>query len=276
VPKVALGSTSMHTHVPSVSVVMSVWNGLPHVHDAVRSILGQTFSDFELIVIDDGSTDGSGAALAGVTDDRLRLYRHPENLGLTKRLNEAIGYARGRYIARMDADDECHPERFARQVAFLDTHPSVGLVGSFCKSVGIDGRVADWVYPTDDAHIRAEMVRRNPFVHSSVMIRACALDAVGRYDESLRYVQDYELWGRLASRFEVANIAEFLVTRHESRGSVTLSDDLAWARFKAHAMAQLSVIRSLRRPLASIWLAEHVLWYVKYSLTRRLSSGSPR
>ena len=252
---------------------MSAWNGMPYVNAAIGSILSQTFCDFELIVIDDGSTDGTGEALAAYQDSRLRLYRRRQNAGLTKRLNEAIRLARGRYIARMDTDDVSSPERFERQVAFLDSHPNVALVGSFCRSVALSGRIEKWVYPTDDAHIRATLLRRNPFVHSSVVMRRTALDAVGLYNESLRYVQDYDLWGRIAANFQVANIPEFLITRIERVDSVTLADDIAWARFTAHAAAQLSVIRSLNRPLAAVWLIEHALWFAKDTLVRRFSSG---
>ena len=253
---------------------MSVWNALPYVHEAVRSILDQTCRDFEFIVIDDGSTDGTGEALEHYDDTRLQVHRRQQNVGLTKRLNEAIRLARGKYIARMDADDVSHRERFEKQVAFLDAHPDVALVGTFCRSVQPGGRVEEWVYPTADERIRAEMVRRNPFVHGSVVMRRAALDAVGFYNESLRYVQDYDLWGRIAAKFQTANLPEFLVSRHERPNSITLSGDIAWARFRAHAAAQLSVIRSLNRPLAAIWLIEHVLWYAKDTVVRRFSSRS--
>src|SRR5690349_12551287 len=115
---------------------MSVYNDARFLPHAVESILAQSFEDFEFLVIDDGSTDASGAYLCGLTDGRVRLIRNPSNLGLTRSLNVGLGAARGTFVARMDADDVALPQRLARQVQFLRTHPKVGIVG--CSRTLID------------------------------------------------------------------------------------------------------------------------------------------
>ena len=111
---------------------MGVYDGLPYVRDAVRSVLGQTYKDFELLVIDDCSTDGTAAELERVADgdDRLRIVRNDENVGLTRSLNRGLDEARGEYVARHDADDRSAPERLARQVAYLNANPDVAVVGT--------------------------------------------------------------------------------------------------------------------------------------------------
>ena len=228
--------------VPAVSVLMSVHNGAPWVADAVRSVLTQTAGDLELIVIDDGSTDATPEILARVGDARLRVERQAR-LGLTRSLNRALGLARGALVARLDADDLAVPERFARQRAFLDAHPDVGLLGTGAREVDAAGReVAVVVPPADDAAIRRTLIRRNPFVHSSVMLRREAVLRVGGYDETLPVAQDYDLWMRLSRVTRLANLPEPLVVRRllPGRVSAVRDDD----RLRAEGRLRWRAVRS--------------------------------
>lgn len=126
---------------PTISILLPAWNAEQTLDLALRSLLGQTFEDFEVLVLDDGSTDGTVAVANGIADPRVRVIEDGRRLGLARRLNLGIDLARGRYIARMDADDVSFPERFARQVGFLDAHPDVDLVG--CRAVAFrsDGEI---------------------------------------------------------------------------------------------------------------------------------------
>jgi glycosyltransferase involved in cell wall biosynthesis len=196
-----------------VSVVMAVYNDARSVRAAVRSILEQTFSDFEFVIVDDGSTDGTGAILDELAraDGRIKLLRNAQNLGQTLALNRGIEAASGCYIARMDADDLSLAERLARQVAFLEVHSEVGLLGTRALIVNRHGRplhVLD--YPTDDESIRARMMARSSFCHGAVMMRRAALEAVGPYRPAFRLAQDMDLWLRIAERFRVANLPDVL------------------------------------------------------------------
>lgn len=198
---------------PRVSVLMSVRDGMPWLESAVASILGQTLADLELIVLDDGSRDGTGRFLASLHDVRLRVV-HQSPVGLTASLNRALGLARAPLIARLDADDYAVPERLARQVAFLDAHPDVGVLGSAAREVDREGREVEVVRPPlDDVTIRRTLIRRNPFVHSTVVVRRAVLDRAGAYDERLTVAQDYDLWMRLAAVTRLANVPDTLVTR---------------------------------------------------------------
>lgn len=125
---------------PSITVALSVFNGGRTLESAVRSIVEQTFTDWQLLIFDDGSTDGAIDALPFLKDSRILVVRDGKNLGLSKRLNQAINMARGRYFARMDHDDFCHPERFARQVAFLAQHPEVDLLATRCTTMDETGK----------------------------------------------------------------------------------------------------------------------------------------
>jgi glycosyltransferase involved in cell wall biosynthesis len=206
---------------PVVSVVLSVHNGAVELPAAIESILAQTFADFELIVINDASTDGTAAVLDGVRDPRLRVVKQREP-ALTVAVNRGIALARGRYIARHDHDDVSKPARFAKQVAFLDANPDFALVGTRADIwVGNEptGRAHD--HPCDCAALRFELLFQNPFVQSSVMIRKAAIDAVGGYttDSTRERAEDYELFSRLARRYQVANIPERLTIYREVPGS---------------------------------------------------------
>ena len=202
---------------PDVSVVLSVRNGGNDLPKAVATILEQTFANFELIAIDNGSVDQTAQFLDNLTDPRVRVYHHAE-AGLAGALNRGISLARGRYIARQDHDDWADRTRLEKQVRFLDQHPEHGLVGTRAEIWIGDrrtGRFHD--HPTEDGALRFELLFNNPFVHSSVMMRKAALDQVGVYttDPARQPPEDYELWSRIARRFRVANLSERLTIYRE-------------------------------------------------------------
>lgn len=202
---------------PTVSVVLSVRNGGVDLPKALETILTQSFTDFELIAINNGSTDGTREFLDQIADPRVRVY-HQEDQGLAAALNRGISLARGRYIARQDHDDWALPTRIAQQVAFLDANPDHALVGTRAEVwVGNSptGRFHD--HPTEDGDLRFALLFNNYFVHSSVMMRKAALDQVGVYttDRSRQPPEDYELWSRIARRFRVANLPERLTIYRE-------------------------------------------------------------
>lgn len=207
---------------PLVTVVMSVYNGERHLRASVDSVLAQTFSDFEFIIIDDGSTDRTRAVLDSYSDPRIRVYSQ-RNCGLAPSLNRGISLARGRFIARQDADDVSHPERFAREVAFLGGNREVGLVGthvSFINDKGIEFGV--WRPPQSHERIREEFFREGSgFCHGSVMVRKACLDEVGTYREKFRCAQDYDLWVRISERHRVANIGEILYQFRRWPGTIS-------------------------------------------------------
>ena len=207
---------------PLVSVLMSVHNDLQYLRESVDSILNQTFSDFEFILIDDGSTDGSGNLLKCVSDPRVKLLVNPSNIGLTASLNLGLDLARGKYLARMDADDISEPLRLQRQVEFLEAHPQIGIVGCSRHVIDEAGKtVAIAPALEDDLAIRWKCLMGNPFAHPTVMIgRQLLLEHSLRYDPSFRTAQDYELWTRLLPCTEAANLSEPLL-RYRLRNGIS-------------------------------------------------------
>jgi glycosyltransferase involved in cell wall biosynthesis len=200
---------------PTVSVVMSVFNGERFVAEAIESILNQTFRDFEFIIIDDGSSDGTADILARYqkADNRMVLHHHP-NQGQVPSLNIGCGLARGRYIARIDADDVALPERFERQVDYLERNPQVALVGSSIINIDEMGRnLSAWPLPTNNQEIQERLfaLRDIPFCHVTLVFRTEAFRTVNGYRRAFAPAEDYDLWLRMAERWQLANLPEPLV-----------------------------------------------------------------
>jgi glycosyltransferase involved in cell wall biosynthesis len=247
---------------PRVSVVMSAYNAERALRPAVESILGQSFRDFEFIVIDDGSRDATASILEQYADPRLQVVRQ-ENRGLTASLNRGVALSTGEYVARMDADDVAHPDRFREQVAFLDAHPDVGVVGTAYEEIDADGRIIGHrIFPTDDAALRRVLIRYNPFFHSSVMIRRRILAEVGPYDEARSLlVEDYELWFRVARVTRIANLPAMLMQRRYSGENLSLAREteqlrqgvrLRWRVLRRGDYPLSAAIHLLRPALVSV------------------------
>ena len=209
---------------PDVSVVMSVYNGGPFLGQAIESILGQSHSDFEFIVIDDGSSDDSADTIASYRDARLRVVRHTENAGLATRLNEGFALASGRYIARMDADDVSLPDRLARQIKFMKAHAYVGACGTWVDVAG-DGVSQRWEYPASHKAIHARLLFDCAMAHPTVMFDRIRLQKARlSYDSSYPCAQDYDLWCRAVEDLSLANLPEVLLVRRLHAGQVGRRD----------------------------------------------------
>lgn len=192
----------------NVSVLMPVFNNESTVKEAIYSILNQTMSEFELIVVDDGSTDRSVEEISAIRDGRLRLLRNPGK-GLAVALNHGLREARGGFIVRMDADDRSVPIRLERQIGFLTNNPSVDLCGTHVRTFGAVEE--ELLMPENHPEIAATLLFGTPFVHPTVAFRRSVPDEGFFYNEDFELAQDYELWARVVPRFRCANLPEFLL-----------------------------------------------------------------
>ena len=208
--------TANRSASPRVTVLMSAFNSAAYIDAAIGSILSQTFTDLELLIVDDGSTDATREKIAAWSDHRIRVVHNESNIGLTRSLNRGLAVARGVFIARQDADDVSHPERVARQVEFLENHPNVTVVGTQVRYIDAGGRriaAAPWPKSTSNFAIRWQLLFDSPFVHTTVMFRrATVWDELRGYDERFVTSQDFELWSRVAAAsHEMRNLADTLV-----------------------------------------------------------------
>lgn len=212
---------------PKVSVLMSVYNGSQYLREAVDSILNQTFTNFEFIIIDDCSTDNSWEILTNFADRdaRIVLIKNQENCGLTKSLNKGLDIARGEYIARQDDDDVSYLDRLHKQVAYLDSHPSIAFVSTGVDYINENGNFLwNYIPEVDPVALRWNLFFKNTIRHSTAFWRRELINQeVGDYDSSFTYSQDYDLWIRIAEKFLIATLPEALVKLRWHEKSITLT-----------------------------------------------------
>ena len=194
---------------PKVTVLMSVYNGEKYLQEAIDSILGQTFKDFEFLIINDGSTDKTGEILKSYNDPRIKIINNEKNIGLTKSLNIGLRIAKGEYIARQDADDISMPERLEKEVEFLEQNRNIGVVGTDYLIINEKGKIVHIVKCLNcSRELKEKLLEGNQFGHGSVMLRKECIDKVGIYREEFKFAQDYDFCLRIAEVYDVANISE--------------------------------------------------------------------
>ena len=197
---------------PRVTVIMPVYNSENTLHESMQSILGQSYQDFEFIIIDDGSTDATYAILGdyAAQDARIILLRNEQNMRQSYCVNKGLALAQGQYVARMDADDISLPERLAKQVAFMDLHPEVGVCGTWIKFFGSHTHV--WRLPVDDDTIRCYMFYDSPVANPTSMVRRhLIVDHQLKYDSQYDPAEDYAFWAEAIKYTTFANLPEVLV-----------------------------------------------------------------
>ena len=260
---------------PRVSVAISTWNRAHLLGRAIRSALAQTFEDFELFVVDDGSTDATPEVLAGVDDGRLRRVRHDQNYGISRTRNTALGLARGEWLAFLDDDNEWAPDYLERQLAFAASRPGSGV--TYCRARQRSARSGSEVELPElrQGRVFCDLVEGwNPFVSSALIRRAILLE-VGGVDERLRATEDRDLWMRLAQCTEFAGTSDVLLIRHErhgpqlSRNPDFLAQDAAILAGKwRDAITAACGRRAYRR-----WQLHLVLWAEQCRVARAVERG---
>jgi glycosyltransferase involved in cell wall biosynthesis len=210
---------------PKISVLMSVHNGEAFLKEAIGSILNQSFTDFEFILINDSSTDSSKQIIESSYDPRIVLINNETNLGLTKSLNIGLSKASGMYIARMDADDVSSPDRFQKQYDYMEANPNTWVVGSSINIMNDEGYVVKKnEYPESFEEILGTVFFKNPIVHSTAFFRREEILKIGGYNNDYKKSQDYELWLRIIKNKGVlANLPEALVNFRVHSSSITQS-----------------------------------------------------
>lgn len=205
---------------PQITVLLPAYNAEHTIAATIESVLAQTFEDFELLIINDGSTDGTAEIIDGFSDLRIRLVHNDGNRGLIYTLNRGIELSRGRYIARMDADDEMAPERLQKQFELLESRPEIDLCSTFITIFNESGVIGKQNYGVSNNEIRAEMLFNSPLCHPAVMIRSEVFKQY-QFDAGFKYCEDYELFARMLMRHQAENIPHRLLKYRVSETSET-------------------------------------------------------
>lgn len=216
-----------HEEMPRMSVVMPVFRGEQYLGEALESVLHQTYTDFECIIVCDEPAPETTEMFRDyqARDPRVRVIANTRRIGLIASLNLGCRESRGEYIARMDADDVCDPERFTKQVRFLDAHREVGVVGTQALLIDEKGMIIRSVtLPTESMVIRWHALFENCLYHPSVMIRKEVLEEAGYYNEKAATIEDFDLWSRIQRIADLANLREPLLRYRVNSGSITFNN----------------------------------------------------
>jgi glycosyltransferase involved in cell wall biosynthesis len=193
-----------------ISVLLPVYNGEPHLREAIESILNQTYTDFELLIINDGSSDKSETTILSFDDSRIEYIENNENIGLIATLNKGLKLAKGKFIARMDHDDISLPNRFTEQVKFLEDNPDIGICGTWAEEFGLESKIVK--PPVCHHEIVASLLFQNPLYHPSTMLRKSELSQYNlSYTEGYIQAEDYKLWIDAATHTKLYNLPQVLL-----------------------------------------------------------------
>jgi glycosyltransferase involved in cell wall biosynthesis len=271
---------------PLISVIIPVYNGNGYLATAINSILNQTYKNFEIIAIDDGSIDNSYDILKSLakSDKRLRIFKNSKNLNISRTLNRGIKLAKGDYIARMDADDIALPNRFTQQMNFLLKHPQVVILGGQCKTIDVNGKLmGKKLFPVKDAQIREALYTTNPIQHPTAIINKALLPKnFAWYNPQLPPAEDYDLFFRLGQFGKYHNLPRFLLKYRQYIGSSTFKNPVktfsVTRKVRRLARTQYGYKPSLRATLthilqvAIISIIPGFLVYPTYVLVRGIRS----
>ncbi len=210
-----------------ITVLMPVYNSEDFVNDAIKSVLNQSFTNFELLIYDDCSTDNSLTIIHSFIDPRIKVFTKEKNNGYTDSLIQGVKRARGKYIARMDSDDFCYPERFETQLRILESNPNIGIIGSAIDVLKNESVIDKWIYPANDDDIKMHLLINSPFAHPSVMIRRSILIENNlNYDLSYEPCEDYKLWTEILKHSEGRNVSKPLMQyRLHPKQTINLKKD---------------------------------------------------
>jgi glycosyltransferase involved in cell wall biosynthesis len=208
--------------IPEISVILTVYNGECYISKAIESILTQTFRDFELIVINDGSNDTTSKIIELFSDPRIVYLQNEKNCGIAKSLNRGLCIAKGRYIAIMDADDISMPERFSKQFEFLENNPEIGVCGTWINVIDTAGNLVDNCrYPVSSKVISYLLLFYNCIANPTTMYRKKIVMDVGNYNTEFIASMDYDLWTRIIGHYKFSNMPEFLLDYRIHGGNIS-------------------------------------------------------
>jgi glycosyltransferase involved in cell wall biosynthesis len=214
---------------PVVSIIMNVYNSEKFINATIDSILKQTMKEFEFIIIDDGSTDRTGEIIENYSDKRIIFIKNEQNLGIPKSANIGLKIARGQYIARIDADDICNPNRFEVQVKYLKEHPDISLISCYMSTFGLTKFMIK--PPICHEKIRVYLLFNSVLMHPGFMMRRSDIEEINlKYDENFKYALDYEFQTRASYQLKLANITDVLIKYriHDSQVSTSKKNEQAF------------------------------------------------
>jgi glycosyltransferase involved in cell wall biosynthesis len=244
---------------PILSIILPAYNAATYIAETIESVLHQDYTNFELLIIDDGSTDTTAQVVHPFTSDQRVIYIKDEhNIGLIQTLNKGISLAKGKYIGRIDADDIWHnPNKISMQMEYFDTHPDTVLIGTSAIAIDQSGKTLFTMkYPSEEQIIRKQFLSGNPFIHPSVICLKEAMVNAGGFLTEDTYAEDYGLWLRIAALGHIHNISEPLMKYRIHGNGVSQSNAIK------QTMQSLRITKEFRKVYGGYWKGR-IKWYIK-------------
>jgi glycosyltransferase involved in cell wall biosynthesis len=230
---------------PKISVLMPVYNGEKYLKEAIESVLYQDFTDFEFLIINDGSTDSSTKIISSYTDARIRIIDNEKNIGLVGTLNKGLDLAKGEYIARMDCDDISIKSRLSVQVKLMDSNKNIGASGSFYRLLRKNKKAISDL-PINNEEIKAFMIFNSPIAHPSAIIRSSILKQHNlKYDSEYIHCEDYNLWSQISEFSQLANTADVLLEYRVHENQITGNAKFLFAKSSSLNLIRLRHLKLL-------------------------------
>ncbi|MGP6146562.1 glycosyltransferase family 2 protein [Jeotgalibaca sp. A122] len=242
-----------------ITVLMPVYNAEAYLRESIESILGQTFTDFDLLAIDDGSTDASAEIIQSFEDERVIYLNNEQNMGIVKTLNRGLDLIKSDYIVRMDSDDICLPSRFEQQVAFMDANPEVAVAGTSIKIFNDSGKTTDKIVETDSKRIRTQLLFEASIMHPTVILRNAVIQKEQyRYDARHKSTEDLGMWQKISMKYELANLPSIQLEYRDNAFGITRTSEKDMNSFDE---AHIVVYRDLFKQLSLSFSDEEVRAY---------------
>lgn len=241
---------------PLISVILPVYNSSDFLEEAIDSIINQTYKNWELIAINDGSTDKSEDIILRYKDARIKYYKNEKNIGLIGTLNRGIDLSTGKYIARMDSDDVSKPLRFEKQINFMEQNPNYAMCGTFAKMIDQSGnKIRKIVHQTTDEFLKINLLFSVPFIHPSMMIKTSILKE-NKFDPQYIHVEDYDIWCRIARKNKVANIADTLLDYRWHGNNISIKNEETQNKLKSEINKRELGFLNIKPTEEELWLHE--------------------
>jgi glycosyltransferase involved in cell wall biosynthesis len=242
---------------PRVSVIMPAYNAGKYISEAIQSVLDQSFSDFEFLILDDGSTDNTVSEIEKFSDPRIKLIRNEKNLRLVATLNKGLSLAKGEYIMRMDADDISLPDRFIEQIEYMDNNLDVGVCGTLMKTFGAEDEIV--YHPESDLMIKPLILYRSLVAHPTVCFRASVIKQHQfKYSEDFIHIEDIDLWSKMMFYTKFHNIQKVLFLYRQSGENITSvnrnSRSERYYNFLTHLFAKMEIQVEERVIRFHVWM----------------------
>ena len=264
----------MINYESKISIVIPTYNQAEYLQEAIESVFSQTYKNTEIIIIDDGSTDNTLKVVNSFNDNKI-IFIQQRNKGASSARNTGIKEANGEYIAFLDSDDLWLKDKLRKQIDFMRENQKVGLLGTGCfQVIDTNKMIYKKIFPHKNEILQKDLIKYNPFIQSSVMVRKNVFNDIGLYDEKFKESEDYDLWLRIAQKYKIANLKQALVTKKYSKAGLSKNKDSKQLYFalkaRKNAISRKQYPKSYYIYILKSWIFMKMPFFIRRIVRKRL------